>query len=284
MSFALVLAGGGITGAAWEAGILKGLRDVGTDLSAADLIIGTSAGAMVGAVVAAGQLDALYERQIGPVDSAVERAAVVDFAKFANALSASGTSQKPAAEISQSVRARLGQLALAAEVDFTEEDRLRTMASRLGFDSWPERSLMITAVACDDGALIIWTKDSGVPLVAAVASSCAAPFVYPPTTIAGRRYMDGGMRSGANADLAHGSRRIVVITPGGASSSFGGALTVQIEALRGQGAKVAVIEPDADAVILGPGALDPARRRAAAEVGYKQAAAVVGSLSDVVTV
>ncbi len=187
MSLALVLAGGGITGAAWEAGILKGLRDASTDLSAADLIIGTSAGAMVGAVVAAGQLDALYERQIGPVDSAVERAAVVDLAKFANALSASGTSQKPAAEIPQSVRARLGQLALAAEVDFTEEDRLRTMASRLGFDSWPERSLMITAVACDDGALMIWTKDSRVPLVAAVASSCAGPFVYPPTTIAGRR-------------------------------------------------------------------------------------------------
>jgi NTE family protein len=142
---------------------------------------------------------------------------------------------------------------------------------------------MITAVACDDGALMIWTKDSGVPLVAAVASSCAMPFVCAPTTIAGRRYMDGGMRSGANADLAHGSHRIVVITPGGASSPFGGALTVQVEALRGQGAKVAVIEPDAGAERLGPGALDPARRRAAAEVGYKQAAALVASLSDVVT-
>jgi NTE family protein len=284
MSLALVLGGGGITGAAWEAGILKGLRDTGTDLGAADLIIGTSAGAMVGAVVAAGQLDALYERQTGPVDHSIERAAVVDLAKFAKALSDAGASQRPTGEISQSVRARIGQVALAAEVDFTEEERLRTMASRLGFEAWPERRLMITAVACDDGAMMIWTKDSGVALVAAVASSCAAPLVYPPATIAGRRYMDGGIRSGSNADLARGSDRIVVITPGGASSFFGAALTAEVETLRGQGARVAVIEPDASAVILGPGALDPARRRAAAEVGYEQAATVVGSLHEVVGV
>lgn len=143
---------------------------------------------------------------------------------------------------------------------------------------------MITAVACDDGAMTIWTKDSGVPLIAAVASSCAAPFVYPPATIGGRRYVDGGMRSGSNADLARGSDRIVVITPGGTTSFFGAALVAEVEALRGQGAKVAVIEPDASAAILGPGALDPARRRAAAEVGYMQAATVVGSLHDVVAV
>jgi NTE family protein len=279
-----VLGGGGITGAAWEAGLLKGLRDAGTDLSGADLFIGTSAGAMVGAAVAGGQLAALYELQIGPVDYAVERAAVLDLAKFANALTGGGPPQKPSGEIPKEVRARIGQLALAAVVDFTEEERLRTMASRLGFDTWPERRLMIVAVACDDGATTIWTKDSGVPLVAAVASSCAAPFVYPPVTIAGRPYMDGGIRSATNADLAQGSDRIVVITPGGASSFFGGALTAEVEALRVQGARVAVIEPDAGIVILGPDALDPARRKAAAEIGYKQAATVVGALRDIVDV
>ena len=78
MSLALVLGGGGITGAAWEAGLLKGLSDAGIDLTVADLIVGTSAGAMVGAVVAGGQLDALYARQTGPVDPLVERAAVMD--------------------------------------------------------------------------------------------------------------------------------------------------------------------------------------------------------------
>ena len=282
MSLALVLGGGGITGAAWEAGLLKGLREAGTDLTGADLFIGTSAGAMVGAVVAGGQLDALFERQIGPVDHAVERAAVVDLAKFAKALSGGGPPQRPLGEIRKEVRARIGQLALAAQVDFTEEERLRTMASRLGFDTWPQPRLMIVAVACDDGSTTIWTKDAGVSIVAAVASSCAAPFVYPPATIGGRRYMDGGMRSATNADLARGSDRIVVITPGGTSSFFGGALTAEVEALRALGARVAVIEPDAGTEILGPDALDPARRRAAAEVGYKQAATVDGDLRDIV--
>jgi len=76
----------------------------------------------------------------------------------------------------------------------------------------------------------------------------------------------------------------VVITPGGASSFFGGALVAEVEALRVQGARVAIIEPDAGTVILGPDALDPARRRVAAEIGYKQAATVVGALRDIVEV
>lgn len=149
VSLALVLGGGGITGAAWETGLVKGLREAGTDLTGADLIVGTSAGAVVGAVIATGQLDASYERQTGPVDPAVERVAVLDMSKFANALG--GDFKTPSGEIPQPVRARIGQLAISAQVDFTEQDRLRTMASRLGVDAWPDRHLMITAVACDDG-------------------------------------------------------------------------------------------------------------------------------------
>jgi NTE family protein len=285
VSLALVLGGGGVTGSAWETGLLKGLLDVGTDLTGADLIVGTSAGSVVGAVIASGQLDAFYERQTGPVDPAVERVAVLDLSKFANALGGGGAFQMPSGEIPQPVRARLGQLAISAQVDFSEQDRLRTMASRLGVDAWPDRRLMITAVACDDGAMTIWTKDSGVSLVTAVASSCAVPLVYPPITIAGRRYMDGGMRSGTNADLAQGSTRVVVIAPVGPSSGLGGALIPEVEALRNQGARVAIIEPDAIALAaIGPNVLDPARRSAAAEAGYKQAATATAALRDEVIV
>ncbi len=266
-------------------GLLKGMRDAGTDLTGAEMIVGTSAGSMVGAVIANGRLDASYELQIGPVDPAVERAAVLDLSKFATALSGGGAFQMPSGEIPQPTRARIGQLAISAKVDFSEQDRLRTMASRLGVDAWPERRLMITAVACDDGAMTIWTKDSGVSLVTAVASSCAAPFVYPPITIAGRRYMDGGMRSGTNADLAQGSDRIVVIAPLGPSSIFGAAVIAEVESLRAQGAKVAIIEPDANALeAFGPNALDPVRRSAAAAAGYKQAATATMVLRDEVAV
>ena len=51
---ALVLGGGGNTGIAWEAGVLDGLADGGVDPADSDLIVGTSAGAIVGAYLALG--------------------------------------------------------------------------------------------------------------------------------------------------------------------------------------------------------------------------------------
>src|SRR4051794_23219546 len=67
---ALVLGGGGITGIAWEIGLLAGLAEAGTDLSGADLVVGTSAGSVVGAQVTCGAgLGALYERQMEPATS-----------------------------------------------------------------------------------------------------------------------------------------------------------------------------------------------------------------------
>ena len=66
---ALVLGGGGVTGIAWELGILKGLADAGVDLSAADLVVGTSAGSVVGAQITSGRtLDDLYKTQLEPAD------------------------------------------------------------------------------------------------------------------------------------------------------------------------------------------------------------------------
>jgi hypothetical protein len=58
-----------VTGVAWETGLLKGLRDSGLDLTGADLIVGTSAGSIVGTQIAAGlDLDVLYARQLEPPD------------------------------------------------------------------------------------------------------------------------------------------------------------------------------------------------------------------------
>ena len=63
----LVLGGGGITGIAWELGLLAGLAEAGVDLANADLIVGTSAGSVVGAQIASGTaVEALYRRQLEP--------------------------------------------------------------------------------------------------------------------------------------------------------------------------------------------------------------------------
>jgi NTE family protein len=69
---ALVLGGGGITGIAWELGILKGLADAGVDLSEADLVVGTSAGSVVGTQLASGRpLQELYATQLAPPDTEI---------------------------------------------------------------------------------------------------------------------------------------------------------------------------------------------------------------------
>src|SRR5260370_10770559 len=87
------------------------------------------------------------------------------------------------------------------------------VGSRLPVNTWPDRQLLITAVDAESGEFLTFNRDSGVELIDAVAASSAAPLVYPPTTINGRRYIDGGTRSATNADLAVGCNRVVVLAP-----------------------------------------------------------------------
>src|SRR5687768_10690370 len=64
---ALVLGGGGITGIGWELGLLAGLAEAGLDLSGADLVVGTSAGSVVGAkLTSGGGIEAMFARQLEP--------------------------------------------------------------------------------------------------------------------------------------------------------------------------------------------------------------------------
>jgi NTE family protein len=272
MSLALVLGGGGVTGIAWETGMLRGLVEAGVDLTRAELVIGTSAGSVVGTVVATDQdIAAFHRRLLEPYDPKLEPRLELDLVKFASLFTADGPPQLPAGEIPQSLRARIGQFALTAPVSFSEDDRMGTIASRIRVDAWPNRELMVTGVACDDGEFVVWTRDSGVPLLRAVTASCAVPTVSPPITIGSRRYMDGGMRSGTNADLARGYDRVVVLAPLGPSSGFGGALLEEVAELRSAGARVSIAEPDGESLAaIGPNVLDPERRAASAEAGYEQ--------------
>ena len=75
------------------------------------------------------------------------------------------------------------------------------------------RRLLITAVDAVTGEFTAFNAASGVSLVDAVGASCAVPGVWPPVTMAGRRWIDGGIRSPANADLAAECERIVVLAP-----------------------------------------------------------------------
>ena len=274
---ALVLGGGGITGIAWETGLVAGLADAGVDLSGADLVVGTSAGSVVAAQLTSGaDLAALYERQLEPASG--EKAARLNRATLAQFGWAMLRSRGKDVEF----RRRIGALALAAEkagVTPPEQERIDVIGSRLVSTEWPERALVVTAVDAETGEFRTFDRDSGVPLVSAVAASCAVPGVYPPVTIDGRRYMDGGMRSAANADLAQGYDRLVVLAP--IPRGFGPMASVDAQ-VTGMVSRVAVVSPDADSrTAIGRNVLDPAARAPSAMAGRAQAASVAERVAEV---
>ena len=275
MSLALVLGGGGVVGIAWETGLLAGLRQAGIDLSKADLIVGTSAGSVVGAQLATGcNLDELYARLLQPVDPALERAPAVDMVALGQAF----LSAAPTGVMTPEARARLGALALEAATG-TEASRLRVIEARLPIHDWPECRLLITAVDAQDGGFVVWDKSAGVPLPLAVASSCAVPLVFPPMTINGRRFIDGGVRSATNADLAQGCESVVILAVTARQPGQAAPLEAEVGRLRANGNRVEVIVPDDAAVrAFGANLLDPAQRAAAAQAGHAQAAAAAATL------
>jgi NTE family protein len=262
---ALVLGGGGVTGVAWEIGLLAGLADLGVDLTGADLVVGTSAGSVVGADVTSGMsLAELYEAQLAPPDGEISARLGLKFiAKLSWAMFRSRDPVK--------ARARIGKMALATTT-VSEAERRKVIAARLPMHDWPDRKLLIAAVDAGSGEFTAFDAASGVALVDAVGASCAVPGVWPPVTIGERRYVDGGMRSPANVDLADGYERVVVVAP--LSRGFGHMQSVarQVAGL-GKDVQTAVVEPD-DAALkaIGRNMLDPARRAPAARAGHAQAA------------
>src|SRR6266849_6351118 len=211
---ALVLGGGGVAGISWELGILIGLHDTGVDVRGADVIIGTSAGSAVGAQIASGtDLDSLFASQLTPVEQSKERMVAFDPVQMMEAFSQAVAGAGPDIK---AIRARIGAYTLAVPT-ISEVERRVIIEARLPVHTWSQRRLLIVAVDTETGEEYIIDRESGVSLVDAVAASCAVPGIWPPVTIARRRYMDGGVRSATNADLARGSDRVLILNPLGST-------------------------------------------------------------------
>lgn len=273
---ALVLGGGGLTGVGWETGILYGLAQAGVDLSTADLVVGTSAGSVVGAQLTSGLLTPLelYERQLG--DPAGEMAAKLGaglVARYAVAMVRSRDAR--------AYRQRVGAIALAADTA-EEAERRKVLEARLISHQWPDRRLVVTAVDALSGELEAFDRESGAGLVDAVSASCAVPGVWPPVTVGERRFIDGGIRSATNADLAAGYRRVVILAPMSLGSGLVPSPAAQAARLRAEGARVMLITPSAAArKTFGRNVLDPARRAPAARAGLAQAAEHAADAAEV---
>jgi len=267
-------------GIAWESGLLAGLAECGADLSTADLIAGTSAGSFVGAQLALGQSPAAMAapflndaQQSYPTFTA--QAAAPDLSGLVMKMMELFLGTRPA----ETVRAEIGSWALAAP-SISEAEFIARFSPALGGQAdgaWPPRAYACTAVDTADGSFHVWTKESAIGLARAVASSCAVPGVYPPISFRGRRYMDGGMKSPTNADIAKGHDLVLVVsvTSGAAlpaaAAPFLRMFERELQQLRDSGSQVEVISPDAlSAESFGPNLMDPARRPAAARNGVRQ--------------
>ncbi|WP_329091418.1 patatin-like phospholipase family protein [Streptosporangium sp. NBC_01469] len=277
-SRALVLGGGGITGIAWELGMLTGLAEAGVDLGQADLVVGTSAGAVVAVQLLAGlDLEQRYAAQLKPPGGETRpRIPHLYLTRLVwNTIRAADPVE---------FRVRMGRMALAARTPSEAERRAEIVRWIGGVHAWPKRRLVITTVDAESGEFVTFDSASGVELVDAVAASVATPGVRPPATVRGRRHMDGGMCSAANADLAAGYEQVVVLAPVTRGGGPMPAVADQIAAL-GPDARVTLISPDEDARrSMGSSSrdiLDPARRPAVARAGRAQAAQAVEQVADV---
>ena len=269
---ALVLGGGGPVGGAWMTGVLAGLAEAGVDLGRADVIVGTSAGAIFGARLAAGETPGeSYERQVTRADKVELRVTMSQTIRFLWAALGSRDPQR-------SVQ-RLGRAALAARTG-PESELLDAVGTLLrGAQDWPNRALRIAAVDATSGSLETFDADSTVPLVEAVAASCAVPLVSPPVTAAGRRWIDGGSRTTANLHLAADHPHILAVAPIPKAVGPHPSAQEQAAQLAAEGTEITLLTPDRGARrAMGRDLTADARRPAAARAGYAQAMA----LADVV--
>jgi NTE family protein len=263
---ALVLAGGGVAGVAWETGVLLGIQDVELEacariIGAPTTLIGTSAGSATAAQLAGGTpLETLFDAQLA--EETAEIFVEVDFAEFGAMMAgAIGAATSP-----EDARRRLGRIAIEADT-VAPSARMVAISARLPVKTWGERDLRIAAVDAESGELRIFDRNSGVDLVLAVAASCAIPGIWPVVEIDGRVYMDGGMRSLANVDLAAGSDPVLVLVPQTERTPMGASIAPEDLATLA-GSRVHVVYADAASIFaFGVNPLDPKIRKPSAEAG-----------------
>ena len=280
VTWGLALGGGGVVGLAWEVGVLRSLEEAGMPRAeTAQLIVGTSAGSILGAWLRRGrtasELEGLIEtgalRLPGralPLQSDEERRL------YAEALRLWA---RPAS-MSEEQAAQVG--AVAARVTREDPGRLSSFESEFGSE-WPEGRLMVTTCRISDGARCAWDGSIGVPLHLAVAGSCTVPGQSAPLTIDGDRHIDGGVWSSTNADLLAGAgvQDAIVLSPMAGAMGLGRAqaarLDAECERLGAIGVEAVPITPGEDFREARIDLLDPGRSKDAFAMGRKAGAEAV---------
>lgn len=275
MRLGLVLGGGGVVGIAYHAGVLQALADCwGLEPDDAEVVIGTSAGSVVGAYLRSGRdPHQLVAEVLGDATTAPSRPlpAVLDWAgasplswvrRTVGTAFVAGRSLGRALPIPPppAVLRRAFPAGLAAMAEAKQRLRADLPAA------WPDRPLWLTAVDLVSGRRMVLGRDGGhrrLSLPDAVRASCAIPVVYPPVPCGRRLLVDGGLHSSANLDLVAEAdvdavigvlpmaydplappRRVEALSRRPGSRTLGR----EIERVRRAGASVLLVRPDATVV------------------------------------
>ena len=283
MGLGLVLGGGGVVGIAWEVGVLASLADaLGWDPATADVVVGTSAGSVIGTQLRQGRgvEDLVTEQRTGglrvgrptgePTDPA---AALAVFRRWAGVEHMDPGTARATAE-----------LAMAAPTP-DEASMVESFRAALPDERWPAGDLRVTGVSVTTGERVAWTGASGVALVRAVTASCAVPGMFPAVTVGGDRYLDGGLWSGSNADVLAGDRLEAALFVGPMGAGTTGLARFSARALERERATLATVGTSLE--LVEPGErfraaamqlMDPARRVEALEIGLEEGARAAARL------
>jgi NTE family protein len=244
----------------------------------AEVLLGTSAGSTVAAQISSGApLAELYARQMS--QNTHELAPRIDIEDLLGLFEAAAGDTRTS--LTDTLRA-IGRRAVSAPT-VTEEVRRSVIARRLPSHRWPDRRLEVTAIDVETGERVLFGRDSGVPLVDAVAASCAVPVVWPPVTIGERRFMDGGVGSSANVDAATDVDVVVMLapTPEPGLSPFGRSLADELTAHPGRA--LGIFADEASVAAFGRNPLDPVCRAPSAAAGRDEGRRQAGKVAEFLT-
>ena len=282
MSFALVLGGGGSVGVAWEVGVLAGLADVGIDPAAAQVIVGSSAGSVVGTHVRQNRsIEALVANQREPMNGdTAEQPLSPDLTPLLEIFGILRDAKERTPEVLQEV----GRRAIAADTP-AESEWIGRFERIVGGGEWPNGDLRITAVDCGSGLRRVWTAADRVELARAVASSCAIPAVFPPVSLDGSRYTDGGLWSSSNLDVVLESDVDAALFVGPLRAGDPTAtrtLEREVDLLESDGRRVeAVVPGEAFATEIGAqNLMNPEFRQRGVDLGIDDGAAAAGRVQS----
>ena len=297
----LVLGGGGVLGEAWIMGVLAGVEDgAGIDLRECEAFVGTSAGAIVSAHLAAGN----SPRRPSSLSTEVSVVGALGRPGAPGAVAGLATVAAGAAR-------RAGSTAVAASAAFAPlalgfaapggalvrglmlrgvrhpEDTLAALrhavaASGAQFDG----RLRVSAVDRQSGRRVMFGGPGAPPaeVAEAVEASCAVPWLFAPVQIGGRDYVDGGVWSPTNLDAAPVGRdtHVLCLNPTASLAASHPLLTmmrtvarsaasVEGLALRGRGARVRTIAPNAEcAAAMGANFMATEPRTRVLSAAYRQ--------------